>query len=273
MCLVLFFFSSRRRHTRCSRDWSSDVCSSDLHHDFVALFPFLHQLRNQRRRILQVGRHADHRLALRLQQRVIRRADMSEITRIDDDLDVAVLCRERAQTLHCAVGRGVVDEDVLVRVARQRGDRVANLLVQFFDVLLFVVAAGDDADERHQSAPFTNVRIASATYSRIAAVSPGYTPIQKLRFMMTSVFASSPAMRYAPGRSAAHCVTAGWRTRLPAKSIRVWIFFDSRCCTIWSRVNGASSRTVSRNPNQLGSLCGVGSGRTNTSSRSANAWR
>src|SRR2546422_7061988 len=27
---MLFFFSSRRRHTRCSRDWSSDVCSSDL---------------------------------------------------------------------------------------------------------------------------------------------------------------------------------------------------------------------------------------------------
>src|SRR2546429_3246408 len=25
-----FFFSSRRLHTRCSRDWSSDVCSSDL---------------------------------------------------------------------------------------------------------------------------------------------------------------------------------------------------------------------------------------------------
>src|SRR5690606_39941841 len=28
--LVYFFFSSRRRHTRFSRDWSSDVCSSDL---------------------------------------------------------------------------------------------------------------------------------------------------------------------------------------------------------------------------------------------------
>src|SRR2546422_4120638 len=27
---VVFFFSSRRRHTRCSRDWNSDVCSSDL---------------------------------------------------------------------------------------------------------------------------------------------------------------------------------------------------------------------------------------------------
>src|SRR5690606_40323799 len=28
--LLLYFFSSRRRHTRFSRDWSSDVCSSDL---------------------------------------------------------------------------------------------------------------------------------------------------------------------------------------------------------------------------------------------------
>src|SRR5699024_11451193 len=27
-----FFFSSRRRHTRSKRDWSSDVCSSDLFH-------------------------------------------------------------------------------------------------------------------------------------------------------------------------------------------------------------------------------------------------
>src|SRR2546421_8462144 len=32
-----FFFSSRRRHTRSDRDWSSDVCSSDL------LGPFLNQ--------------------------------------------------------------------------------------------------------------------------------------------------------------------------------------------------------------------------------------
>src|SRR2546422_8289941 len=30
MFTSFFFFSSRRRHTRCSRDWSSDVCSSDL---------------------------------------------------------------------------------------------------------------------------------------------------------------------------------------------------------------------------------------------------
>src|SRR5690625_7581531 len=29
--LFVFFFSSRRRHTRWPRDWSSDVCSSDLY--------------------------------------------------------------------------------------------------------------------------------------------------------------------------------------------------------------------------------------------------
>src|SRR5207253_8051902 len=36
-----FFFSSRRRHTRWPRDWSSDVCSSDLgsRHPWLALVP------------------------------------------------------------------------------------------------------------------------------------------------------------------------------------------------------------------------------------------
>src|SRR5690606_40961075 len=32
-----FFFSSRRRHTSFSRDWSSDVCSSDLRRKFFFL--------------------------------------------------------------------------------------------------------------------------------------------------------------------------------------------------------------------------------------------
>src|SRR5256885_2683497 len=35
MTCYFFFFSSRRRHTRLQGDWSSDVCSSDLHHDGV----------------------------------------------------------------------------------------------------------------------------------------------------------------------------------------------------------------------------------------------
>src|SRR5258707_11481316 len=35
--VLVFFFSSRRRHTRYWRDWSSDVCSSDLR--FMVLDP------------------------------------------------------------------------------------------------------------------------------------------------------------------------------------------------------------------------------------------
>src|SRR5258707_8685407 len=35
-CYPFFFFSSRRRHTRYWRDWSSDVCSSDLGHNHRA---------------------------------------------------------------------------------------------------------------------------------------------------------------------------------------------------------------------------------------------
>src|SRR5699024_11673139 len=42
-----FFFSSRRRHTRSKRDWSSDVCSSDLTDKF-------HSLIFHRNRILSI---------------------------------------------------------------------------------------------------------------------------------------------------------------------------------------------------------------------------
>src|SRR5216683_5822231 len=54
---ILFFFSSRRRHTRSDRDWSSDVCSSDLQFSstsknanrflnlFSRLFPGVNSLR------------------------------------------------------------------------------------------------------------------------------------------------------------------------------------------------------------------------------------
>src|SRR5436309_4958611 len=39
-----FFFSSRRRHTRFSRDWSSDVCSSDLRSRLIHSFDFYSNL-------------------------------------------------------------------------------------------------------------------------------------------------------------------------------------------------------------------------------------
>src|SRR5690606_1780826 len=53
--VIFFFFSSRRRHTRFSRDWSSDVCSSDL----VLLWRFGFRLRLQLR-TLDIGATLAH---------------------------------------------------------------------------------------------------------------------------------------------------------------------------------------------------------------------
>src|SRR5256885_9030207 len=54
-----FFFSSRRRHTRLQGDWSSDVCSSDLARERVAL-----ALR-QVDRYIGVGPSPDHERRVR----------------------------------------------------------------------------------------------------------------------------------------------------------------------------------------------------------------
>src|SRR2546429_7236139 len=53
--VMFFFFSSRRRHTRCSRDWSSDVCSSDLQSACGLALISLSSRDNPERRCLSVA--------------------------------------------------------------------------------------------------------------------------------------------------------------------------------------------------------------------------
>src|SRR5258707_15614690 len=53
--IVFFFFSSRRRHTRYWRDWSSDVCSSDLDTALKIALAY-HQINGQGSRIRLIGR-------------------------------------------------------------------------------------------------------------------------------------------------------------------------------------------------------------------------
>src|SRR6266700_6836837 len=48
---LFFFFSSRRRHTRFSRDWSSDVCSSDLQRGVLNLAHDQGDVRSSLRRV------------------------------------------------------------------------------------------------------------------------------------------------------------------------------------------------------------------------------
>src|SRR5690625_7985522 len=55
---IVFFFSSRRRHTRWPRDWSSDVCSSDLGRHVTqhcATVPANHGGADARRNVIVTG--------------------------------------------------------------------------------------------------------------------------------------------------------------------------------------------------------------------------
>src|SRR5438105_15500399 len=67
-----FFFSSRRRHTRSTRDWSSDVCSSDLESEsFSPLALGFSMTIDYKKHELTIGRHLppepkDFELPLRL---------------------------------------------------------------------------------------------------------------------------------------------------------------------------------------------------------------
>src|SRR5207245_7066706 len=87
-----FFFSSRRRHTRCYRDWSSDVCSSDLRIEHAQhLSPAL------------IKRFADDRVVASMQPyHAIDDGRWAEIGRAS--------CRERMESRGVEVGRQVEDE-------------------------------------------------------------------------------------------------------------------------------------------------------------------
>src|SRR5690606_40559761 len=79
----LFFFSSRRRHTSFSRDWSSDVCSSDLvvrsclHLQYFALEQRIQRLDECARRPRPMN--ALPRRAAAAQEQVERAADMTVV--------------------------------------------------------------------------------------------------------------------------------------------------------------------------------------------------
>src|ERR1035438_3568992 len=68
----MLFFSSRRRHTRCLSDWSSDVCSSDLCTDPYARW---------------CGPYADHGVGSRAQRTEL-------LKQIADAVDIPILTGE-----------------------------------------------------------------------------------------------------------------------------------------------------------------------------------
>src|SRR2546422_4608802 len=94
-----FFFSSRRRHTRCSRDWSSDVCSSDLLPGEGNCKPLLRSLRARLRRAEKRRRSGEAGAAAARFRRIDRKS-----TRLNSShgyISYAVFClKKKKQKKH-----------------------------------------------------------------------------------------------------------------------------------------------------------------------------
>src|SRR3712207_8290047 len=97
---VFFFFSSRRRHTRYWRDWSSDVCSSDLARRPCLPLPRTGEVRAAGREVARTRAEREQEVQLaitmlrdRLAQEGIR-AERSEERRVGKE------CRSRWSPYH-----------------------------------------------------------------------------------------------------------------------------------------------------------------------------
>src|SRR2546430_10374439 len=89
---LIFFFSSRRRHTRFDCDWSSDVCSSDLERRGCRRRPARRQVAHAGGRLdpragragrpaADVSREPLPRLHAITDERIARRADLDDVAR------------------------------------------------------------------------------------------------------------------------------------------------------------------------------------------------
>src|SRR6266496_1802980 len=106
MYSFFFFFSSRRRHTRSLRDWSSDVCSSDL----------LAQPDQHQHLVLAVRVDVDHALA---PQGLVERFELEIGPRRVGTLVVLVLleCQAVVAPALESVANGLLDPGAGLRIA------------------------------------------------------------------------------------------------------------------------------------------------------------
>src|SRR5215217_3218689 len=145
--LIFFFFSIRRRHTRYWRDWSSDVCSSDLGHALDPRQPLAQRVGVDVERARRVGDRAAPREVLleRVEQRGAALAVVLQ-QRLDRG-PVAVAGR----LLQPQVDEVLVRAELLVaeraagRLQRTRDVRCAGGLAQRLAALGDPAAGGADA--------------------------------------------------------------------------------------------------------------------------------
>ena len=121
----------------------------DPDHDLEALAPFGDELRDELRRVLEVGDDPENGVAPCREKCVIRRLDLAEVARVDDDPDAVVSGCELAQDVHRPVRRGVVDEEMVVIEVRDSGHLGLYGLVELPDVPFLVVTRGQDGQQLH----------------------------------------------------------------------------------------------------------------------------
>src|SRR3712207_8301204 len=108
MCRVLlffcFFFSSRRRHTRYWRDWSSDVCSSDLVAKLMDYGKFKYESAQKarearRNQALTVIKEMRLRLKIDPHDYETKKGHVERFLRSGDKVKITVMFRAREQSL------------------------------------------------------------------------------------------------------------------------------------------------------------------------------
>ena len=125
------------------------ACALDCYDDGTPLLPFAEEVDDHLRGILQIREQNDYGITFGLKEGVLGRADVAEIARIDDYLDVGIVPGDATQNIHRAICRIVINDDVLVAILRQPREDLSDTFSQDFDIAFFVVAGTDDADELH----------------------------------------------------------------------------------------------------------------------------
>src|SRR5690606_39374733 len=117
-------FSSRRRHTRFSRDWSSDVCSSDL-------AGVLNKLREQ---IKEAAERLDfeeaHRLKEKLDILLNYQSKSAVVSTVIDNVDVFSIASDEKYAFvnYLKVARGMVVQTQTIELKKRLGENDAELL-------------------------------------------------------------------------------------------------------------------------------------------------
>src|SRR5690349_22399325 len=112
VCFFFFFFSSRRRHTRSLRDWSSDVCSSDLPAEMAE------RVGDLRNGLGQPARHAPDRLRRETEPAALFGDEVADGVHVGMHEEIGrASCRERVEI-------SVVAGSVEKKTPRQRVSRL-----------------------------------------------------------------------------------------------------------------------------------------------------